>query len=143
MKTIKCASGHLAMVDDAMFDKLNQYKWSLSNGYPATRINGKRIRMHEVITGWEMTDHEDRNKLNNQNYNLVETNNQKNGRNSAKPSDNTSGVVGVYWSKANKKWVANITIDYKTNYIGSFTTIDEAKAARLEAELEHFGRTIQ
>ena len=57
------------------------------------------------------------------------------------PSHNTSGMVGVYFNKTCKKWVANICINNKTKYIGIFHTIEEARNARnnfiLSNNLEH------
>jgi len=53
------------------------------------------------------------------------------------PSNNTSGVRGVYPSKNRKGetlWVAQITFKGVTKYLGRFKTIEEAAAARHEAE---------
>ena len=43
---------------------------------------------------------------------------------------NTSGVRGVSWSRAVKKWVASGTIKGKTKYLGCYDDIAEAKKAR-------------
>lgn len=54
------------------------------------------------------------------------------------PSNNTSGVRGVYWSKLSGKWLAQIRVDGKQYYIGSFKTIKEAAAARKAAEEKRY-----
>jgi hypothetical protein len=66
--------------------------------------------------------------------NLREVSHQENSRNQVKRSTNTSGVTGVYWNKARKRWVANIWVDDKCKYLGGFETIEEAKQARLKAQ---------
>ena len=57
------------------------------------------------------------------------------------PNHNTSGKVGVYFNKKNKKWIANICIANKTKYIGSFISIEDAQSARntfiIANNLEH------
>lgn len=56
-------------------------------------------------------------------------------------SNNTSGKTGVTWSEKEQRWLARI--DFKgVNYnLGSFTTIEGAKRARENAELQYFGYT--
>lgn len=55
--------------------------------------------------------------------------------------DNTSGFRGVYWHKANNKWVVQITINSKKVHLGYFNTaIDGAIAYNnyvIENNLEH------
>lgn len=43
-------------------------------------------------------------------------------------------VVGVCWSKANKKWKAYIKIDGKQKHLGYFDNKEDAIKARKEAE---------
>lgn len=43
---------------------------------------------------------------------------------------NTSGIVGVSWSKKDKRWVSVISINNKSKRIGSFRTKEEAAIAR-------------
>ena len=44
--------------------------------------------------------------------------------------NNTSGYVGVHWDKSKDKWIAQIKVNTKKVYIGSFLTIEEAVQAR-------------
>lgn len=48
--------------------------------------------------------------------------------------NNTSGVRGVYLDKKRNKWVAQITFQKKTYYLGSYDTKQEAAEARLKGE---------
>lgn len=54
-------------------------------------------------------------------------------------SDNTSGVIGVYWNKRQNVWSARIDKDGKSIWLGNFKTLDDAKIARRNAELKYFG----
>lgn len=49
-------------------------------------------------------------------------------------ASNTSGYNGVYKMKKTGKWVAQITFKKKTYYIGSYSDINDALAARREGE---------
>jgi hypothetical protein len=82
-------------------------------------------------------DHIDGNGLNNVWQNLRAVTQSENGRNQRLPRTNTSGHVGVYWDKKGRKWASNIMVNEKTRHLGRFTSIEEAIAARKEAEIEH------
>lgn len=49
-------------------------------------------------------------------------------------SRNTSGTTGVYQNKKTGKWIAQITFQSKTHYLGSYTTREEAIKARQNGE---------
>jgi len=63
-----------------------------------------------VMTGElpEEIDHIDHDRANNRLSNLRSVNRAENCRNQSLSSANTSGFTGVSWSKANKKWRAEI-----------------------------------
>lgn len=65
------------------------------------------------------------------------------GVNRRKQSSNTSGIVGVYYDKARSKYVARIHVNKQQINLGGYATIEEAKQARLDAEIKYFGRIIQ
>lgn len=49
-------------------------------------------------------------------------------------ASNRSGIRGVYRNRKNDCWIAQITFQGKTRYLGSFGKIEDAAAARAEAE---------
>lgn len=56
---------------------------------------------------------------------------------------NTSGFNGVYYSKRNKKWVAQISFRGKTYYLGEFEKEEDAIECRQEAEDTIYGSFLQ
>ena len=67
--------------------------------------------------------------------------NQQNKRNPRK--DSSSGLLGVGWFDAAKKWRAQITVNKKTIYLGCFTEKEDAHNAYLAAKRQlHIGCTI-
>lgn len=52
---------------------------------------------------------------------------------------NRSGVKGVSWCKHAGKWVAQISIDNKTTYLGRYTSLEDAKNAYVKAARQRFG----
>lgn len=59
-------------------------------------------------------------------------------RNTRLRSDNTSGHKGVYWHKTSEKWMAELTLENKSIYLGLFNTKEEAIDARKAGEVEHY-----
>lgn len=115
-------------------------------GYRALEIDNVKYRAHHVIwmmkTGaWPIgkVDHKDRNGLNNKWDNLRLASDTENARNKSIHNNNTSGYTGVSWNKNKKKWLAHITVNYKTIVIGRFDNIDDAVKARKAKEKELFG----
>ena len=138
MKKIVLTQGKVALVDDDMFEKLNQFKWCVQKGgntYYAVRnsptINGKRRRIlmhYEIIgkpsKGMEM-DYKDGSGLHNFKNNLRFVTKRQNGQN-RKNQNKSSQYPGIYWHKASGKWIARIVINGNQKYLGLFT--DEQKA---------------
>ena len=57
-------------------------------------------------------------------------------QNRRKQSNNTSGVVGVYQPKGDKRWCAQFDVNGKREYLGSFAKKEDAINARRIAEKE-------
>ena len=129
MKYIELTRNKKALVDDADFEWLNQWKWWVAGNYVVRdqhiRMEGKkeikkRILIHRLIMGFPegmKVDHEDGNPLNNQRYNLRICSNMENSRNSSKSKSNTSGYKGVFLhspkQNLTKPWRARIKVDHK------------------------------
>jgi hypothetical protein len=61
----------------------------------------------------------------------------ENNKNSSRPKSNTSGVIGVSKRRDNGKWIAQIQGNYKKIFLGSFDNLEDAIAARKEAEIKY------
>ncbi len=147
MKEIKLTQGKFAIVDDAHYNWLNQWKWyarKSENTFYATREDrGVNIHMHRLILGLSdksiYCDHIDGNGLNNKSENLRPVTKQQNSMNSVVVRKNNTGFVGVSMSKTKRKFRAHITIDNKFCHLGYYSKIEDALAAREDAVKIHFG----
>lgn len=136
MKYLLLSKGLFAIVDDADFDYLNQWKWHVAaKGYAArdARVDGKKIKiyMHKLINGTADgydTDHINRDKLDNRRANLRQVTRSVNMRNCLQ-SNNTSGYRGVSWHKQRSKWTARAKINGSYKSLGLFDTPEEASCA--------------
>lgn len=108
-------------------------------GYLTVGFQNKTYMVHRLIwlyqTGYlpEQVDHINHNKVDNSWINLREVSNQTNQLNRPKMCNNTSGVVGVYFDKHKNKYLANTTKSGVKYNLGTFNTLTEAKAARIES----------
>ena len=113
-------------------------------GYLASgiKINGvyKKFAKHRLShlarnPGWDIfdsskdncIDHINHTRDDNEDGNLRVVTNQQN-------HFNRSGVKGYYWCKPRNIWVAQITLNKKVTYLGSFDKEEDAAAAYLEAK---------
>lgn len=110
------------------------------NGYKYGVIYRVKYQAHRVI--WFMVtgswpdgqiDHINGNRADNRFENFRCVSHAENGRNQRLPSNNTSGVVGVVWSRNAGKWQAKIMRDGVTKHLGYFENFDDAVRARLKA----------
>lgn len=61
-------------------------------------------------------------------------------RNQRVRKDNKTGISGVWWDKAEKKYRVNISLgNNKQLYVGRFVELKQATKARKDAELKHWG----
>lgn len=118
-------------------------------GYVKVCVAGKNYLAHRLVwlyhTGEfpiKHLDHINNNKLDNRIENLREVTITENMKNKTKPKHNTTGKTGVVYNKANSNYMANITVDKKKIYLGSFQQIEDAIQARLDAE-EKYGYTTK
>lgn len=136
-------------MDRKFGNKINAYAGAVAGhkraGYVWIRINGRTYYAHrlaylymhgETPDGLEV-DHADGNTLNNAWPNMSW---QKPGTHTQKDRrprrNNTSGILGVSWSKASNAWRAQLTVNGKNRCIGNYADIGEAEAAYLKAKRE-------
>lgn len=151
MKEIQLTQGKFALVDDEDYEWLNQWKWnacSYGKTFYVSRIDkstgvNKKVYMHRLILGLTekviLSDHKDRNGLNNQRDNLRASSRAENAMNMGIRSGGTSGVKGVCFDKSKGKYMAHITVNYKFKFLGYFTDIESATEARRIAKEMFFG----
>ena len=117
------------------------------NGYEMFHLDGRALLVHRVVyalangvdPGSMTVDHANGKRADNRPENLRLATNTENVQNRSGPGkNNTSGVVGVYWHKAAKKWHASIRVNRKNIHVGLFDDLLNAAAARAAAETKHF-----
>ena len=149
MKYIVLTQGKCAIVNDADFAWLSQWKWhavKVRNTHYAMRPKGRngKILMHREILGLKkgdnkITDHINGNGLDNRRENLHTCSYYENSYNQHTVWGN-SRYRGVFWKKKQKRWVASINHKGKHIYIGSYKTEEEAAIARKQKEKELWGK---
>lgn len=117
-------------------------------GYIVVRLGGGMRYAHRIVwvlmngrdlpPGAEI-DHIDGNPSNNKWSNLRLATAQQNKRNMRRPDSNTSGVKGVTFRRNRGQWQAQMSVDNRCVYLGSFERFEDAVNARRAAEQKHFG----
>ena len=99
--------------------------------------SNENLFMHRTIMNCadnQMTDHIDRDRLNNLESNLRPCTNMENQQNVSLHSRNISGYKNVKWNARDGKWQVMLSYDNKRIFLGNFTSIGEAD------EVAKFGR---
>ena len=143
MKEIVLTKGKVALVDDEDYEMLILLggRWCVNDGYA---YNAKLGRMHRMLLGAKpgvMVDHRNGNKFDNRRQNLRLCTNSQNQAN-RQVSTGKSKFKGVIWqrrSDSNGFWKAQITVQKKVVYLGSYLTDLDAARAYNVAATEHFG----
>lgn len=154
MKTITLTQGKVALVDDDLFDELNQFKWNAyrkdktfyaKRDIRLTDDSRAKCRMHHEVfrlLGKEIlntVDHKDRNGLNNRYHNLRPATTAEQGRNHGMRIDNKSGYIGVSWCRQRSKWWARVCVNNIRKSLGYFDDPVTAAKIRDEYVLKHHG----
>ena len=118
------------------------------DGYLDVPLNGRRCKAHRLI--WTLMtgaipahdiDHENTIKNDNRWSNLREASGTQNNANAAARKFNPLGVKGIYRRKTCKSsYLAQIQVNGKNHYLGTYRTAEEAHAAYAEAATKHFGQ---
>ena len=116
------------------------------SGYLDVSVHGKMYPVHRVVMlmcygfygeGLEV-DHINHVRNDNRLCNIRIVDNTTNSRNASVGKNNTTGVCGVYVDKRKaKRYCAEIKVNRIKKFLGYFYTLDEATAARREAELKY------
>lgn len=124
--------------DSCFVSEVAKVKWYLKHGYVRGTTKGKKIFLHRMLTNCpnnKVVDHIDRNPLNNLSVNLRVCSQAENTKNRKYSKALTN--VGVR-KVPSGRWSARITVMYKTIYLGTFGTLEEAIDAREKAENHYF-----
>jgi hypothetical protein len=153
---IPLTNGGFTLVDDADVPLVSGHSWWVQYRYyqskklgpqsVVTKIDGKVVLMHRLITGAEpgqVVDHANGLPLNNTRANLRVCTPAENAKNRRMASSNRSGVKGIYVDcktpEHSAKWRACITTDGKKHHLGRFRTKREAAQAYRKAAREFHG----
>lgn len=117
----------------------NDYAEILSeDGNPNNNILLHRYIMGDIPNGYYV-DHINRNTKDNRLENLRICTPQENTFNGSISKNNTSGAIGVTFSKGKNKWKAYINKPNKQVFLGYYSNIEDAIKARLIAEKTMYG----
>ena len=151
VREIQLTQGKVALVDDADFEWLNQWKWHArfdnGNWYAerCERQSGREIRIpmqRQILntpTG-KMSDHRDGNGLNNQRHNLRACSHSENLHNQKLQTRcKSSRFKGVYWVETRKKWRAGLKFETRPIFLGHFNSEVDAAVAYNKGAVQYFG----
>lgn len=154
MKTIQLVNGpYVALVDDKDYKSLSQFRWFARLSKPEYTPYAVRYReenrdtvnvwMHRVIMNakkGEYVDHINWDGLDNRRCNLRIATVSQNNFHSPSRKLGRSGFRGIHQHVGRRKpWQARIGYNGREYMLGSFTTLEEARAVRLRAEREFYG----
>lgn len=137
------------LVDDSTYVWAKNKTWYVNHdGYAVTHLprvgntNAVFIQLHRAIMGEPdnmLVDHQDRNKLNCQEYNLRVCTKGENQRNSSyKRPGSTSKYRGVSWHASSGTWRAQISFNSTKIELGHYTKeLDAAIAYNNGSTLYH------
>lgn len=132
MRTLKLTKNKVAILDDEDYELFKNQKWTLgNNGYAYRNYrNGREPYLHRLILQAPKgiyVDHKNGDKLDNRRENIrlcTQRQNAANQQMQTRPK--SSKYKGVYWSRTNNHWIAQIKFNGKMNYLGWFRTEHQA-----------------
>jgi hypothetical protein len=142
VKLIPLTQGKFAIVDSDMYSKLVRHKWFYHCGYAQRNspyVKGKRhaIHMSHQIIGkppkGSYCDHISLDKCDNRRSNLRFATHSQSNCNKFTYKNNTTGVKGVDFRRAENKFRARIQVNKRSITLGLFDSVREAAIAYAEA----------
>jgi hypothetical protein len=147
MAVIRLKTGEDCFVDDEDFALVSQYAWcrQIARGTEivyAQSHNAPCHQMHRLIMGarpGQLVDHIDRDGLNNRRSNLRFATKSQNAMNSKRKAQSSTGYKGVIFHRRDGVYTAQIRIDGRRKWLGSFHDPERAYAVYCEAAKKHHG----
>lgn len=138
MKAIPLTQGFEALVDDDDYPILAEHKWTtLTRRYAYRMVDRRSLLMHRVLLNVPPdmeVDHINGDGFDNRRANLRIVSHAQNMRNIHK-----SRYKGIRFSKQRNRWYAQITVNYKNIYLGTFQSDIAAALAYDVAARQYFG----
>jgi DNA-directed RNA polymerase subunit RPC12/RpoP len=139
MALLEVFPDQLALIDAKNIERVKEgRRWEMLGQYPYS--NDVKCHLHQHILRMKgfghtiVSDHIDRNPLNNLESNLRVVTSSESQFNTGVYKNNSSGVKGVCWNREMRKWQAYIRIDYQQQHLGLFNDLEDAVKARENAE---------
>ena len=132
-------------IDIEDIEKARSYKWHIvdKTSPVSTVYLGKVLPLARLLFGCikkqENITYKNKDILDCRKCNLMVGSKSEIQHNAKTSKRNTSGYKGVSWDKYKGRWVAQIRVNYKQCYLGRFTDINDAIAARKVADDKYFG----
>jgi len=154
MPVILLTQSQVALVDEADYDRLMQWKWyaryskSTHTFYALRGIKTAgsmtSVLMSRDILGLgkgdkRLAEHANRDTLDNRRKNLRIATRSQNGANRGLNKNNASGFKGVRLYKDRGQWEAGVRVNGQMKHLGFFATPEEAYEVYKAAMLELFG----
>ena len=136
--------GREMICDKDVWDKYSNHTWGLHTRYVKAKVNGKETLFHRLVKDCPdgyIIDHINRNTLDNRRKNLRVTTYSVNCMNTKVSKNNKLGKKGIYYR--NNKYIAQIRVRRKNLHIGCYDTLEDAIAARKQAEEKYHKPIIE
>jgi len=131
------------IIDKEDFIKVSQYSWHYTyKGYVAGFIDKKHTYLHRYIMDTPkgmVTDHINRNPLDNRKCNLRICSVRENVINAKLSENNKTGFRGVSYRKNRNKYRAYLMVNRKQVSLGHYHKYIDAVKARIKGEKKYFG----
>lgn len=137
------------IIDEQDFSICRQFRWHIEKyqnrtmQYGAAMFNGKVLRIHRLIMrapAQMQVDHINHDGLDNRRCNLRVCSNRDNNCNKDFTSSPYASKLGTGIRYYKGRYYARIMVYKKEISLGGYATLEEAKAARAQAERKYFGK---